>query len=161
MIKANDLVDAIQTDKKNNAGIPGFGLIFSVDDFDFDWASLLYDVREKVNDEDISKLLRALWCMNTRGIDKSKALYLHKKYGMNSMLEKDKAFYDKLPNPITVYRAGGEKGAGLSWSCSKEVAMGFAGYNPALVVQTSVSKDKVLAAYDAGEQEIIFDAFDN
>ncbi len=77
--------------------------------------------------------------------------------------EEDRAFYDSLPDMVTVYRGqGATQYTGLSWTTDYEVAKAFAlghrRHNPAdpVIIKANVAKCDIAGAYaNREESEII------
>jgi hypothetical protein len=73
------------------------------------------------------------------------------------MTPEEEAFFKKLPDEFTVYRAAyGKDDGGLSWSLMKEWVDEYAKVHDRIVIERTVKKSEVTAFFDRrGEYEIV------
>lgn len=119
-----------------------------------------------LSQEDAAKLLRNAWINsehpNTDATASlSKCIYMFKKATRNYlMVNSEKAFFDKLPDEITIYRGIGSLSAkphkALSWTNSFDEALWFANRfeRNGCVYRATVHKSDILAFFEQ-EQEVI------
>ncbi len=150
-MNCEQLIETINTQGIERAFL---SMVKSEESDDGTWMQLLYDIQGLADDDVIAKLLRMLWIDNSDNVDRDISLKMFMKYGKKSMESREIEAINKWDDNIKVYRGGYGKGADISWSIDKSVAIDFNGGNP-LVQERIVTKKQILAFYDCGEKEVI------
>jgi len=122
--------------------------------------NVFFENRHRLSDPCFWEMVRSTWIANGKmeNLTMIRQLFQSKRpFKMFLMTIEEEAFFNGLPDPVTVYRApASENDYGISWTLSREFVERYAKSTGRQIVERTFPKSRITAYFNRrNEQEVI------